>query len=158
MAQAVFPSSFDATSKVVTLLALLLIGYLAYDTFTNAELSNTKPFFVAVILVLLFISFGLNSGSYIIRNSELIIDRPIAPIRISLSDIRGTEVVTGERLIRVFGIGGLGGWYGKFWNSKIGMVTMLGRNQQNLLLIKTLSKGNLIICPDDMSILQHLKY
>ena len=50
--------------------------------------------------------------------------------------------------IRTFGVGGLFGYFGKFFNSKIGRLTMYGTRRNNTVLIETDNK-KIILTPDD---------
>jgi hypothetical protein len=153
-----FKSSYDAVSKMITGLVLLLLIYVGYNLFSNPQSSNAALVYSAIVLITIFAAFFLNSGTFVIKNDCLVIDRAVGGIKIPFDDILSTKVLNAgdSYWIRIFGIGGFGGWYGKFWSRNTGVVTMYGRNRQFRILINTRSHGSLIITPDDVSIMSHL--
>ena len=64
------------------------------------------------------------------------------------------EIVT---LIRTFGNGGLFGYYGKFYSSKLGNITLYATQSRNRVLIKTIHGTQIMITPDDLSLVEALQ-
>ncbi|HET6401054.1 MAG TPA: PH domain-containing protein [Candidatus Kapabacteria bacterium] len=153
-----FKSSFDTVSKMITGIGFLLLIYIGYDLYSDPHSSTAGLVYIAVVLITNFAAFFLNSGTFVVKSDCLVIDRAVGGIKIPFDDILSTRVLNDgdSYLIRTFGIGGYGGWYGKFWSRTTGVVTMYGRNQQHRILLKTKTHGSLIITPDDLSILSHL--
>ena len=52
-------------------------------------------------------------------------------------------------VIRTFGVGGLFGYYGQFYNSKIGSMTWYATRQNNTVLVRTIDNKNIVLTPDE---------
>jgi hypothetical protein len=154
-----FKSSFDTVSKIITGFVFLLLFYIGYTLFSNPQSSEAGLVCIAIVLIINFVAFFLNSGTFVVKSDCLVIYRAVGGIKIPFEDILSTRVLDygDSYLIRIFGIGGFGGWYGKFWSRNTGVVTLYGRNQLHRILIRTKTHGSLIITPDDTSILNHLQ-
>ena len=57
---------------------------------------------------------------------------------------------------RVFGVGGLFGYYGLFFRNELGIVHFYLRNKENPIMIDTVRHGRLLISPDSPSLLRAL--
>lgn len=60
-------------------------------------------------------------------------------------------------MIRTFGNGGLFGYYGKFHSSKLGSMTLYATQSKNRILIKTIHGSQIMITPDDLSLVEALQ-
>ena len=60
-------------------------------------------------------------------------------------------------LIRTFGNGGLFGYYGKFYNTKLKHLTLYTTQRKNRILIETSQSKKIVISPDDLSFVEKLK-
>jgi hypothetical protein len=69
-----------------------------------------------------------------------------------LIDIKSIELLDKESLkgtIRTFGVGGLFGYWGKFSNNKIGVMTWYATKRENAVLITTFSNKKVLLTPDN---------
>jgi len=97
---------------------------------------------------------------YVVNNNELIIKRPVKERKIQISDIQEIRLINpGEMFgtIRTFGVGGLFGYYGLFYNRTFGSMTLYTTQRKNRVIIKTKSNSKIVISPDDLSLVDFVK-
>src|SRR5205809_6718386 len=147
-----FSASLDRFAKLSTIavcLALTAIVLRAFSYFdTNpfaAVLSLTAT--MAIIIVCLL----CRPLEYILTDDSLIVRRVLKNVTIARKEITTVRSV-GEKelkgLVRVFGVGGLFGYFGKYGGKKSGGIDMYATNRSNSIMIET-SAQSLIITPDD---------
>ena len=133
----------------ITVLFPVIIGIQFYYN----PLGNVLPICTAVGLKLIyFITYGFRPIHYQVLEDVLIIHRPIADVKIETSEKKSVEVLEKEMLqsiIRVFGVGGLFGYYGKFANTKMGMMTWYATRRDKAVLIITTTGKKIILTPDE---------
>lgn len=59
--------------------------------------------------------------------------------------------------IRLFGVGGLFGYYGKYYNFKMGHMTLYTTQKRNRILMTMITGKKIIISPDDLNIIIEFK-
>jgi hypothetical protein len=149
-----FKTSLDKLAKVVTIVitiifASIIIGQLVLipDSVQSAS------FFTILVLVLGYIIVFLHRPvSYIVADGLLVIHRPFRDIKLNLKDLKNVELLDKERLngsIRTFGVGGLFGYWGRFANSKIGVMTWYATRRDNAVLITTINNKKIVLTPDE---------
>jgi len=162
-----YKASLDTLAKIITIFVLLLFPFIIW---TNWNLISSVPGSVTFILIhtlptILFIAaiaigYIYSTKKYIIRNGDLVIVRPVKEKRILISDIEEARLVEkGEMFgtIRTFGVGGMFGYFGKYYNSAFGSITLYTTQKKNRIFIRTKQGNKIIISPDDVSLLEHLK-
>ncbi|MBW7943281.1 MAG: hypothetical protein H3C64_13055, partial [Candidatus Kuenenia stuttgartiensis] len=85
---------------------------------------------------------------------------PVRKIKIDFREIENVRLLENREtigLLRVFGVGGLFGYFGKYYNSKIGSVNLYTSQRKNRILISTLGGNKYIISPDNLDLLKYLK-
>lgn len=91
--------------------------------------------------------------SYEISNSRIIIKRLVGSINIEFSQVKEVKSI-GELAIfstvRLFGVGGLFGYFGTFWNSTYGRMTYYATNRKGAIMIITNKNIHIVITPDDV--------
>lgn len=137
-------ASLDKTAIIITNLVTLLFGALIVFNYILP---------LAILLLIIYLlCMLLKPLSYEISEDELVIHRLIKSVRINRSDIESLELKEKSDLkgtIRIFGVGGLFGWYGKFANSQLGNMTWyVTRRDKPVLIIKKDSK-KILISPDE---------
>jgi len=146
-----FEASLDRTAKVITtLVTLLFIGIIA-----NGFISDNTPksmIYTAVSLVLVYVICWLLSPlNYTVTNTELQIKRPLGKIIIKKEDIKSVDVLQEFQIggaIRTFGVGGLFGYYGKYFNQAFGSMNWYMTRSDKPVLITTL-KSKIVVSPDE---------
>jgi hypothetical protein len=141
----IYKASLDKTAIIITNIITLIFGALIVFNFLLS---------LAIILLLIyFICLLLKPINYQITEKELIIHRLIKNVHIKRSEIESLEVLEKSALtgsIRIFGVGGLFGWYGRFANKQLGTMTWYVTRRDKPILILTKSNKSIIISPDEV--------
>jgi hypothetical protein len=141
----IYKASLDKTAIIITNIITLIFGALIVFNFLLS---------LAIILLLIYlICLLLKPINYQITEKELIIHRLIKNVHIKRSEIESLEVLEKSALsgsIRIFGVGGLFGWYGRFANKQLGTMTWYVTRRDKPILILTKSNKSIIISPDEV--------
>lgn len=140
----IYKASLDKTATIITSIITAIFGALIVFKFIIS---------LAIILSLIyFICLLLRPLNYQITEDELIIRRLIKNVHVKRSEIESIEMLEKNALsgsLRIFGVGGLYGWYGKFSNKRQGTMTWyVIRRDKPVLIIKKDSK-KILISPDE---------
>lgn len=154
-----FKASLDTTAKLITALVTLLLLVLSYKSVTAIISANgdNKAIIIHSGLLLLFTFIMVSAyvfapRSYRIDSSELVIVRPAKDRIVKLSgiaEIRTIEDGSMPSAIRTLGVGGLFGYFGRFYISGIGNVTLYATKRTNNVFIRTKQGENIMITPDN---------
>ena len=110
-----FSVSYDRTTKTVTALACVLLAIPA------AAIHNFAVRIIAILTVLVSFAFSVRSYSY--AEGVVVVNRLIGNVRVPLAGLREARPVTPDDLagcIRLWGSGGMFGYYGWFRTAKLG--------------------------------------
>lgn len=162
-----YKASLDTLAKIitgVTIIIFVLIGYISVKAIWVSE-GNISTLLIHIIIILFFSSIILFSylyapKSYSVDDAQLIINRPISKVTITLSDIEEVREISNAEMtgaIRTFGVGGLFGYYGKYYAPKIGHLKLYATQRRNMVLILTKQGQKILISPDDIRIIEKLK-
>lgn len=162
-----YKASLDTLAKTITIGIFILFITIGQHhlRIILANKDDSGSIWIHSILLLLLVAVIFGSWlyapqSYSIDNSEFTINRPIGKIRIKRSDITQVRTVEENEMngtIRTFGVGGLFGYFGKFHTPKIGTITFYATKRQNRILMFTNQNKNILITPDDISIIEKIK-
>lgn len=149
-----FNASLDKLAKVVTFIITIIfvsiiIGQLV---FIIDSIQSISLFSILILVIIYLIVFLYRPIYYTTTDKLVVIHRPISDIKINLIDIKSVELLDKERLkwtIRTFGVGGFFGYWGKFTNSKIGVMTWYATKRENAVLITTFSNKKILLTPDN---------
>jgi hypothetical protein len=156
--------SLDLLARIITGFVFLLISGLIFiplllDVSHEAKSVLSATFSVLLLAAIIFVSWALSPKKYILTDHHLIIKRTIASREINLKEITGVRLLAKEELkglIRTFGIGGLFGYVGKFYNKKLGHLSFYATSRKGLILIETIKKEKIVISPSDAQFQQDL--
>lgn len=147
-------TSLDRTAIVITICVTILFATIIagqYSIIKNA--GHAIPIYTTTALLLIYFgAFAFRPINYATTESELIVDRLLFNVHIKRSAIKSCEVIEGNRIkgsIRMFGVGGLFGYYGNFSNFSLGCMTWYATRRDKVVLIRTLDNRNIIFTPDD---------
>ena len=122
-------------------LLLFVVGYLSHIVFVQ---------------LLLFVTFALSyvysPRSYRVDGKTLVVCRPVGSVRVSLENVRELRPTTKDDFrggIRLWGSGGLFGYYGLFRTSRLGRCTFYVTNRKNTVVLVTDQK-TVLVSPDDV--------
>jgi hypothetical protein len=156
-----YRTSLDNRAKFITVVCFLLFAYLVYK---NPVLVNIPPWIRILLTILYFVTFVgaylYAPNKYIVKSGMLIIVRPIKRIIIPLADIKEVRLLNKEELgtlIRMFGSGGLFGYYGTFKSTRMGKLKLYTTRRNNRIMLTTVDEERILISPDDLSIIDALK-
>jgi hypothetical protein len=138
-----FQASYDVLTKIVS--GALLAIAAAVGILTGSAL------IAAGIVSILGLTFLWSPLGYEIESGVLIVRRPIGRVRIPLKGLREARLAQHDDLngcIRLFGSGGLFGYFGIFSTTKLGKSTWYCTNRKNLVVLVTENK-TIVLSPDD---------
>ncbi len=152
------------STRVVWLFFILFPVVLAFTRFraTSAQAACPFPlgsavlglgltFLAALTALTAYVTRAMAPKGYALNDVELLIDRAMKPIKIPLREI--TEVTALEEglfrgSLRLLGTSGFYGYYGLFWNRKLGKFRAYVTRTKDLLAVKT-GNGLFVLSPDD---------
>jgi hypothetical protein len=140
-----FSVSYDSTTKFISAVTcFILIGL------TVTIRSVVGGCLSALIIAL---SYGYSPRRYIVSEGSVVVRRLIGSVRIPLDSIRDVRAASPEDLrgcIRLFGNGGLFGYYGRYRTSKLGTCHWYVTNRDNAVVLITSAKTS-VFSPDDVN-------
>ncbi len=153
-----FEISLDKKAKTGTVLIFVIITMVLISFIPRLENGDTRSIVLFVIIIVFDIAVFLlpylyRPLKYIVTENELIIKRLIKPVVIDLSEIKKITPLSREDMIgtiRVFGSGGVFGYFGKFRNKRYGMMTLYTTRTDNRVHILTSEGKNIILSPDNV--------
>lgn len=150
----IYKTSLDKYAKISTIGALLLfIGIALLPKILDRNDINEIPILVISLFIVTFGgSYLFCTKSYELNENQIIIVRPFKNVIIEKSQIFKIIKLEKGKLsgaIRTFGVGGLFGYFGKFWNKEFGHMTWYATNIDNAILILTKEKKKIIITPNE---------
>ena len=146
-----FQASLDKTAKVTTfLVTILFIGIIVYG-FSSDSTPKSMIYTAGSLVLVYVICWLLSPLSYTVTNTELQIKRPLGKIIIKKEDIKSVDVLQKSEIggaIRTFGVGGLFGYYGKYFNQAFGSMSWYMTRSDKPVLITT-QKSKILVSPDE---------
>ena len=149
-----YKTSLDNLAKVVTivisiLFAAIIVGQISFIK----DEGKFSPIFITILLMIIYFgTFSFRPICYKLTDDKLIIHRPLSDIKIIRAEIEKVEQLDNEKLswaFRVFGVGGLFGYWGKFSNTKLGSMTWYATRRNNAVLITTIYNKKIILTPNE---------
>ncbi len=152
-----YKASMDNTTKVMTTLVILIlagVSILPIKRLLTPDISSGEA--ISHTLVLIFIvalllgTWMYAPSSYEIDAGQLVIHRNVGKVSIALSEIAEVKQQEGVigRSFRTFGVGGLFGFYGKFYTDGVGSATFYATQKKNWVWVKLKSGKNILLTPD----------
>jgi hypothetical protein len=105
----------------------------------------------ALATLLLIAAYAYSPNGYEISGRSIVVKRLIGDVQIPLDDVREVRAATPEDFrgcLRLWGNGGLFGYYGLFRTSKLGKCTWYVTNRRNAAVVITGAK-TVVFSPDD---------
>ncbi len=88
---------------------------------------------------------------YRIEGNELVVKRCIGPVRIPLSDVKSARPMATRELwttVRLLGVGGVFGYFGKFYSFALGDENWYATDMNRAVLLET-DTAKYVVTPDD---------
>ena len=150
----IFTASLDKTAKRVT--AGIAVLFALNICFFLPALEHGAYFVLigtSLVLVSIFVgAYLFRTTAYEITPQQLIIHRPFNKKILDKTNITKIELLEEgalSRSTRLFGNGGLFGYYGKFSNRRFGYMTWYATNRANPVLLQMAGGKKVIITPDE---------
>jgi hypothetical protein len=139
-----FPVSYDRTTKIVSAIvsAFLLVVALAVQ----------QAMVAAVSLVMVALAYAFSPRGYTVSEGAIVVRRLIGDVRFPLERVREARRADAGDLagtIRLWGNGGMFGYYGLFRTSRLGRCWWYLTNRRNTVVVITEAKTALF-SPDDV--------
>lgn len=138
-----FSVSYDRTTKVVTALGCVLLAIPA------ATVHNIAVRIVAILTVL--VSFAYSVRSYSFAEGSVVVNRLIGNVRVPLEGIREARPATADDFsgcIRLWGSGGMFGYYGWFRTSRLGTCKWYVTDRSKAVVVRTETQ-TILFSPDE---------
>lgn len=140
-------------SVLTTLLIIGAIIALEYVPIEESERWLKVPLQILLALTLI-ITIGFVPTQLNADIEQVTLKKVFGNIEIPLHDIREVRRLSKSDLnksIRIFGSGGMLGYFGFFYSKKIGLYTMYATEEDNMILIRTDRKSYIFSCtkPDE---------
>lgn len=139
-----FSASYDSTTKVVS--AIVLVVLVALAIFTRSAIAAGLG---AAVIAL---SYAYSPRGYAKFERSIIVSRLIGNIHIALDGVREVRAATADdfrNCLRLWGSGGLFGYYGVFQTSALGRSTWYVTSRRNAVVVIADTKTT-VFSPDDV--------
>ena len=126
-------------------------AFMLYEIFTQAD--NTEPLIGLIVFNLIMLPTmlaceGLAPQRLEIGEEQIVILRRYKSIVINRSEIKSIQALSKSDfsgVIRTCGVGGLFGYFGHYYSSKLGSFRLFATSFENLYLIKLWNGKNIVI-------------
>ncbi|HEY0092298.1 MAG TPA: PH domain-containing protein, partial [Flavobacterium sp.] len=149
-----FKASLDKIAIVMTVLITLFFVFLIVSQVLTISNEGPKTGPNVIIALVLFIYTGaylFRPLKYTVTESGLIIHRPISNVKIRKRQIKHIQVYASRNMyfaVRTFGVGGLFGYFGRFYTSDNGVMTWYVTRQDRCVLIVTDRGQKIVVSPN----------
>lgn len=143
-----FSASYDTTTKIVS-------GAVCAGMLLPAAAVTAAPHGVVLgclVLMTLPLAYMYSPRAYRIEGRSIVVKRLVGNVNVPLDGIRAARRINADDLrgcIRLFGSGGLFGYYGLFRTSSLGRCTWYVTNRKNAVVVIGASKTT-VYSPDDV--------
>ena len=149
-----FTNSPDTLAIIVTWAVTILFVIIICVQVTELirEFSGLSVFVIALLLLTWLIAYAYRPISYSITDTSVIIHRLLSDKVITRNNIKSVELFVNGELnfaVRTFGVGGLFGYFGKFFKGSIGSMNWYATRRNKVVLIRTNEGENIVVSPDD---------
>jgi hypothetical protein len=139
-----FTAPYDRTTKILSAVVCAALLALA--------LALENAIVASVSLLVILLAFAYSPRGYAVADRSVVIQRWIGDVRVSLDDLREARPAASDDFrgcIRLWGSGGLFGYYGLFRSTKLGRSTWYVTDRSRAVVLITGSKTALF-SPDDV--------
>ncbi len=150
----------DRTVKTLTAIGILVVAIVFLLTVLFRPASGVAEFTASIASILLIVVFAVtylySPKRIVLEEDKIIIERVLGKVEIPYTDIREVSLVSRPKMLRLFGSGGLFGYFGLF-NFEGETVHVYTKRLKDLVLIKA-SKTYLIAPDNPDEFMKSLKY
>jgi len=138
-----FSASYDRTTRIVS--AVVCLGLLAVVFAVHSLILG------CLSLLVLLLGFAYSPRGYVLEGRSIWVNRAAGRVRIALDDVREARRATPDDFrgcVRLWGSGGLFGYYGLFSTTRLGKSTWYVTNRKNCVIVIGGGK-TVLFSPDD---------
>ncbi len=146
-----FSVSLDKTAKYLSLFIAVFVAATLIGAVLLSEDRQTILIVGPIVSVTLFLAYLWKPSRYEITSEYVIVHRLIGPAKYERSriiNVRAGEPDEIKNAIRLFGSGGMFGYFGKFRNQHLKTFVLQCTRRDNLVFIFT-DKGLKVLSPND---------
>lgn len=150
------PSTMDRNNIIMTWLVTLLLGSVLF----MIESSYGRLGFASLFAFLYVFIYGHIPTRYRVDEKACVLEAPFKKLVIPLDEITAVRSLCRydqQGLFRLFGSGGLFGYWGYFYSHTLGRIKIYARRNNHWILIVTRYRGRYVIAPDDPDFFDLLK-
>ena len=139
-----FSCSYDSMAKTISVVVTVTLALVAILT--------RNPFVAGLGTALVLLTFAWSPRGYTVDGQTLLVHRLSGSVRIPLQEIRELRAGAADDFqgaVRLFGNGGLFGYYGLFQTATLGKSTWYVTNRDRAVVIVTSTK-TFVVSPDDV--------
>jgi hypothetical protein len=149
-----YKASLDNLAKGVTIGVTLLFACIIFGQYSIIkDAERIIHIFTRVALLLIYIiPIAFRPIDYTLSADQLIIHRLLSDVKIERNQIKSVEYVDKDKMgwaIRIFGVGGLFGYFGKFASKEMGNMTWYATRRDKTVLVTTTGNKKIIVTPDE---------
>lgn len=140
-----FKASYDLATKIIS--TVVCLGMLVLIVFVHNRIAGS----VAILALLL--GYSYSPRGYVVSGQFIVIKRLIGDVWVLLGAVREVRPAAADDFrggIRLWGSGGLFGYYGLFSTTKLGKCTWYVTNRKHAVVMLGEWK-TIVLSPDDMS-------
>ncbi len=147
----VYKASLDTVAKVITAGVTILFACLILSSTIDDSRSDASIYIPAILLIAYIGAWFYSPLKYAITGNSIVIYRPIGSITLPRTSILKAEIQPKgfPFAIRTFGVGGLFGYFGSFYNFDSGNMKWYVTNRNNTIVITTKHGKKIVISPDE---------
>jgi len=149
-----FNASYGSAVKVITIATFSILAFLnaLFLALCLRKVVPIYPFLFMLTFSTAFMALGyaFSPRCYELTKSELVVKRALRCVRIPYHKVVEVKPLSSLSLkhIRLFGMGGLFGFYGLYYVSGLGKLWLYITKWKNLVLVKAVDKSY-VLSPDD---------
>lgn len=150
-----FSASYDDNTKVITILAAVLILLVLASMWVSLKAAGSMLSVLLILLaafIALIMPYGFSVKQYELNNETLSICRPFGKKQFAFTTLTSASIID-PRLLRwswrVFGSGGMFGYYGRFSNKQFGAMTWYLTRRDKVVYLQLVTGKKIMISPDD---------
>lgn len=140
-----FPASYDWATRIISIIVVLMVA--------TAAAAIRRPIVAALGAPIVALSYAYSPRSYVVCGRSITVRRPIGDVRFPLDELLEIRRASRSDLrggMRLFGSGGLFGYYGLFWMPSLGKSTWYVTNRRNAVVVTTSGK-TAVFSPDQLT-------
>ncbi|HUE24461.1 MAG TPA: PH domain-containing protein [Bryobacteraceae bacterium] len=145
MPEQAFSASYDSTTKAISAVVCAMLIAVAW---------MVHIIFVALLFPLLIcLAYAYSTREYALSGGAIVVKRLIGDIRVPLADIREIRPGTPDDFtgcVRLWGNGGLFGYYGLFRTARLGRCYWYVTNRSKTVVVVTPNR-TMVLSPDDVA-------